>query len=283
VSNTLLRQRKFRCGTPPGTRKFHKNRANTANTTDFAPRHDDGPGKSTGFPVADGPNPVYRTGMNRFLPIVVLMMLAHAGSLPAALHFESTQVEVVAHPDQKEVEAVFRFTNRGQQEARILSVKTGCRCLRAKIEADRLPPGASSSLTGVFKVGNTPGATQRTFQVRVRENGVTRNQDLTVVVGVRELIHLEPRTLTWTAGGAPVEQSIQVTMTGNEPIHLNEVRASGPAFTVRVEEVRKGAQYRLHIKPRDVATPVLGAFQLQTDSRHKKHATPVAFGQVVKR
>jgi len=211
--------------------------------------------------------------------IVSLLGLSAPG-LHAELVFERTRVEILAKPDQEQVEAVFKFENRGAAEARIVSVSSGCQCLSAKTSADVIPPEGSSEITGSFKVGNFPGVTEKTIQVRVSEGGSTRNLALTVAVELRELITIEPRTVTWIGGGATEEKTYTVTMKGDEPIRLLEVDCSRPGFDVRMETVKDGAEYRVHVTPKEGTGPALGVFRFTTDCKHPRFAIPIAFGVV---
>ena len=213
--------------------------------------------------------------------VCTLWLAAHA-CLQAEIHFEHTRLSFRPRPDQQQLEAVFEFENRGDTPAQILSVTSGCQCLQAKGPEGEIPPGAKDKVIGIFKIAQFPGITEKTLQVRISENGETRNLDLTVAVETRELVHAEPRTAIWTIGEAKDEKTFTVTMNDEEPIRLLAVEPSLPGFAIRLETIKEGAEYRVHIQPETADTPTLGVFRFKTDCKFPRFASPVAFGHVRK-
>jgi hypothetical protein len=213
--------------------------------------------------------------------VTVGLALVLAPCVIADLVFEKTRIEIVAKPDQDQVEAVFKFENQGTTEARIVSVSSGCQCLSAKAAAELIAPNGSSEITGVFKVGNFPGINQKSIQVRVSQDGKDHNLALTVSVELKELINIEPKTLTWSSGDSAAK-TFTVTMNGEEPIRLQEVECSRPGFDIRMETIKEGAEYKVHVTPQDSANPSLGVFRFKTDCKHPRFANPAAFGHVKK-
>lgn len=213
--------------------------------------------------------------------VISSLAMVTAPGLAAELVFEKTRIEIVAKPDQEQVEAVFKFENQGTTGARIVSVSSSCQCLSVKAGAEEVAPKGTSEITGVFKVGNFPGINQKSIQVRVSQDGKDRTLALTVSVELKELIKIEPKTLAWTAGEATA-QTFAVTMHGDEPIRLQEVESSRPGFDIRIETLKEGVEYRVHVTPQETSGPTLGVFRFKTDCKHPRFATPAAFGHVKK-
>lgn len=210
-------------------------------------------------------------------PLAALAGLAHA-----EIRFENSKVSLHPRPDQEQIEAVFSFENTGQAPIRILSALSGCSCLKTAAPQGEIPPGGKGSVTGIFKTGSFPGLTEKTIQVRVDEKGRQRVIPLTVAVEVAELVKVEPRTLAWTAGADGAEQTFTVKMQWEKPIRLQDVASSNAGFTVRVETVREGGEYRVHVKPADTSKPMLGIFHFKTDCEFEKFAKPIAFAHIRK-
>jgi hypothetical protein len=210
------------------------------------------------------------------------LLAASAGLAHAEIRFETTKATLRPKPDQEQIEAVFAFENGGQSPIRILSALSSCSCLKTTMTQGEIAPGAKGSVTGIFKTGNFPGLTEKTIQVRVDEKGRQRVILLTVAVEVTELVRVEPRTLAWTAGGDAAEQTFTVKMQWEKPIRLQDVASSNAGFTVRVETVREGGEYRVHVKPADTSKPMLGIFHFKTDCEFEKFAKPLAFAHIRK-
>ena len=215
------------------------------------------------------------------LRAVTLCLLA-AGPLGAAIEFESTRLLLKPRPDQNEVEAVFPFINKSDAPLQVLAALSNCTCLKTDFTSGPIQPGGKGSVSGIFKTTNQPGITEKTIQVRVEENGKSRQIPLTVAVEVAQLVQIEPRTLAWTAGGEAEEKSFTVSMNWEKPIRLLDVSSSRPGFDVRMETITEGREYRVHLKPADTSAPMLGIFHFQTDCEFEKFAKPIAFAHVRK-
>jgi hypothetical protein len=200
--------------------------------------------------------------------------------LSAELVFEKTRLELTAGPDQEKVEAVFKFENRGTTEARIIAVSSGCDCLTAKPTVDVIPPKGSSEIAGVFKIPNLPGVNERAIHVHVSEGGKERSLLLTVAVERKPLITVKPPLLIWPRNQPGAERAFTVTMNGQEPIRLLDFESSRPGFDVRMETIKEGVEYRVHVTPQTTANASFSVLRLKTDCKHPQYATPTVFAQV---
>ena len=216
------------------------------------------------------------------LMMPLLCVLGVVPWLHAGVEFKTARVLLQPRPDQQEVEALFSFTNDSDSPARVLAAISGCTCLKTDFTRGEIPAGGKGRVSGIFKTTNQPGVVDKMIQVRVEENGKQRVIPLTVAVEVPQLVRVEPRTLAWTAGGEAKEQTFVVTMNWEKPIRVMEVTSSQPGFEIRVETVIEGAEYRVYVKPVDVAVPMLGIFHFRTDCEFEKFARPIAFGHVRK-
>ena len=223
------------------------------------------------------------TGNQHYPRLVAFALLGTlTGLAHAEIRFESTKVSLHPRPDQEQIEAVFPFENNSQAPIRVLSALSSCSCLKTTMTQGEIPPGGKGSVTGIFKTGNFPGLTEKSIQVRVDEKGRQHVIPLTVAVEVAELVKVEPRTLAWTAGADGTEQTFTVKMQWEKPIRLQDVASSNAGFTVRVETVREGGEYRVHVKPADTSKPMLGIFHFKTDCEFEKFAKPIAFAHIRK-
>jgi len=213
---------------------------------------------------------------------LLLCLLAAAPLLHAGIEFETTRVLLKPRPNQEEVEAVFAFTNASATPLQVLAAISGCTCLKTDFTSGEIPAGGKGRVSGIFKTTNQPGVVEKTIQVRVDENGKQRIIPLTVAVEVAQLVRIEPRTVSWTAGGAGEERTFTVVMNWEKPIRLREVTSSQPGFEIRIETVTDGSEYRVHVKPADTSKPQIGIFHFQTDCEFAKFAKPIAFGHVRK-
>ena len=224
------------------------------------------------------------TRMRPLLPSIVFALIALATGVHAAgLVFAAERVVVDAAPDQDVVEANFTFKNHGTKGAKIVSVQSGCQCLDARAPEGETAAGATGVVVGVFKVGAFQGLVEKQMLARVQDDDGTREVVLTVAVKVPEVIRVEPGTLTWSVGQAPVEQSLLVTAIWPEKIKIKQLECSQKSFGFRIETIEDGKQYRIHVKPNDTKEQTLALFQILTDSRFEKFRKPMAFLSISKK
>ena len=212
----------------------------------------------------------------RILRLLVLQIFVAAAGW-AGVVFDSERLEVKVGPEQEQVEVDFGFENRGPGEAKVVSVVSGCQCLLAEAPEEPVAAGGRGIIHGVFKVGAFNGTVEKQMMAKIEEGGVARDVVLTVAVVVPEVIRVEPGTLEWKVGGEAKEQAFVVNMVWNEPIHVLTVESSREEFDLRLETVEDGRVYKLFVKPKDLARPMLGLVQFMTDCRFEKFRKPMAF------
>jgi hypothetical protein len=214
--------------------------------------------------------------MRRLLLPILLLALA-APALVAGVRFESQRLVVKAGPDEDEVTADFPFTNDGPGAAKVVSVLSNCHCLLAEGPEGEVPAGGKGTVHSIFKIGSFNGLVEKHLVVRMEENGVPKDFPLVVAVEVPDVIKIEPPTLVWTAGEPAKEKTLRVLMVWPDPIRVLSVECSRPEFEFRVEVVREGREYAVHVKPLKPEEPLLGLIQIKTDCKFPKYRNPMGF------
>ena len=232
-------------------------------------------GRDSAFPAF--PRGSIRTAAS--LLLVWLGCLTSPGTADG-VRFESKRLEIKVTPEQEEVEASFAFTNQGGTPARIESVTSDCACLKTEAPKGEIPPGGNGVVRGQFQLGKLRGIVEKQLLARISQNGTTRPVLLEAVIIVPDLIQLEPRTLSWTTGPNPAEQSFKVHMTGPGAIHLLSVECSRQNFQFRVETRVAGREYVVHAKPLKADQPTIGLVRFNTDCRLKKFKTTLGFVRI---
>jgi hypothetical protein len=178
-----------------------------------------------------------------------------------ALDWESTVVEAHPAPFQAEVDLVFNYHNNGAKPVRVLAVNTGCHCVFAKAESDRVEPGAKGRILAHFSIGDRVGLYERTISVSTDD--ASEPQYLTVRIAIPDIATVTPRVLEWHRGGEATEQFVEIAAGPTVLVDFKEATATNNAFIVRLEPIELGRRYRLAIKPRSTAAVANAAVRIK--------------------
>ncbi len=174
--------------------------------------------------------------------------LAGTTTTRAELTWVEKAIELHADGKSSALEARFRFTNAGAQPVDIGQIETSCGCTTAVPTKRHYEPGQTGEIVARYTVGEQTGLQKKLIAVTTSDHpGATM---LTLIVHVPELVHLQPRILTWEPGEAREAKTLEVT-SGDAATPLAElaVQSSNPAMTVTVLPLLEGSGYVVSVRP----------------------------------
>lgn len=139
-----------------------------------------------------------------------------------------------------QVNHLFQFTNQGERDLRIESVKTSCGCTAAVISAEVIPPGKEGTISATFD-------TTRFFGEKVKSISVYSNdptQPVTTLTLQGEImveVAVEPAQLYLgrVRRGEGATQSVELLYDADKPITITNVTVESPLVSVRAEDLEK--------------------------------------------
>jgi Protein of unknown function (DUF1573) len=177
-----------------------------------------------------------------------------------ALEWKTETQTATTAPFQNELVVVYAFTNKSEKTVAIREIETSCSCLKADADQKTYAPGASGTLTAKFAVGDRGGSYERSVTVNTDEqNGPTH---LLLKVEVPEIGLVTPRSVEWKLNEDPTEKTVEVNALSDLEIVFTSAQATSDAYSIRLEPVKDGRLYRLHIKPNSTVKPVSAAVRL---------------------
>lgn len=194
--------------------------------------------------------------MKSLLPLIILVCATAA----SALEWKSRQVSIKAAPLQRTAETAFEFTNPSDRPVTITSIDTSCDCTEATPSATTFPPGALGTIKAHFSLTGAAGTLQRMIVVNTDEG--TPATLLTVELTIPEIARLTPRAVEWRPGAAPSEAAVEIEVVDGIELTIGRVAPTSEAFTYRLETVKPGRHFRLHLAPKDATKPANAAFRL---------------------
>ncbi len=211
-------------------------------------------------------------------PLVVAFTAALLSVPGLALDWKTQHLSLKTAPLQKHAEAFFEFTNASDRTVTITGVDSSCDCLEASPSAKVIAPGASGRINAKFTLADRYGQLRRTILVSTDEG--PHPTALTVQLDVPEAAALTPRSLEWKLGGDTTEQTVEIAVAPDLTLAISEVKGTSDAFATRLETVKAGQFYRLHVTPKSTKTAASAAFRLYAISGDGQNLVFSAYGNV---
>lgn len=198
------------------------------------------------------------------LPFLLLLGLFSALASPASaqLKWENPWQEFNRDPEDESVEATFRFTNAGTGPVTVKSVKTSCGCTTAKLEQKTYLPGQSGAVVADFRFGSRTGDQRKIITVKTEDGA---QQELNIVVYIRKAMSLSPGLVHWKSGTPAAPQAVTLQAEPGQKINVTGVTSPSPHFSVQLETIAPGTQYRVLVTPASTASREKTEIRIQTD------------------
>ena len=225
-----------------------------------------------------------------FAPVpVVTVAHAQTVSQPAVNPPRITFTEVlydfgkVEQGDQ--VNHLFRFTNQGDRDLRIESVKTSCGCTAAVISPEVIAPGTEGTISATFD-------TTKFFGEKVKEVTVHSNdpaQPVTTLTLQGEIlveVAVEPAQLYLgkLRRGAGATQTVELLYDANKEITITNVATDSPLVSVQTEDLtkngKKGKKLLVTLKKDAPLGRVSTEITVTTTSQKRPSLSIPVFGQI---
>lgn len=168
----------------------------------------------------------------------------------------------------------FRFTNQGNRDLRVRSVKTSCGCTAAVIAADTIPPGMEGSIQATFDTKRFAG--QKAKDIRVHTNDpLSPVTTLTLRGEITTEVQVQPAQLYLgrLQRGSPVTRTVNVLYDQNKTFEITHITNSHPAISVRAEDTRvegkKGKALQVSVSKAAPRGPLNDTITVTTTSTKK--------------
>jgi uncharacterized protein DUF1573 len=213
---------------------------------------------------------MYRYSRNHHKSVVIIALAAllagcskdHRVRDTKALEWTTTEARLAAKPGELELFAEFPFVNRSGKPVTIESAESDCDCTLPEVEPRTYAPQAAGKVKVRVRVGMNQGREEKHITVAVR--GAAKPDILTVRIDIPEVLRIEPRSLSWAAGKEADTKAIEIKVVSPQPVHVRTARSTNNSFETRLETVADGNLYRIHIKPRESATPKSSQVLIET-------------------
>lgn len=174
----------------------------------------------------------------------------------------------------EQVTHAFRFTNRGNRDLRVQSVKTSCGCTAAVIAADTIPPGREGSIRATFDTKRFAG--QKAKDIRVHTNDpLSPVTTLTLRGEITTEVQVQPAQvyLGRLPRGVSTSRTVTVLYDQNKTFEITHISNDHPAISVQAEDTRvegkKGKALRVSVSKTAQRGPLNDTITITTTSPKK--------------
>ncbi|MBD3334890.1 MAG: DUF1573 domain-containing protein [Candidatus Eisenbacteria bacterium] len=199
------------------------------------------------------------------LALSLLGSVLPAGADPLdgpAVQFDYREVNLGVMPQKAGRDTVFTFRNSGNQDLRILDVKTSCGCTAALASESIIPPGGRGTIEVHFDSKRFKGTVAKTVKVMTNDPGEPESK-LRVLATVKPLLNVDPERIDFglvQLGENPARR-IRIASEKGKNLQINEVDFSRELFDSELSSVAHPDSEVYVLELRVADSPPLGAFR----------------------
>ncbi len=180
----------------------------------------------------------------------------------AEIKWEQVEVVIPVHPTQIAAEAVFHFTNTGDDPVSISDVVINCGCLSAKPTKPSYAPGEEGTLTIGLNLQGRGGQLRKTVMVRTGDGG---EQVLTLVADIPKAYEISSPLVQWNREDSSGGKTIHLHNPNAMPIRLLSITSSHAALPAELKTIRDGFEYEVVVTRRPEVKNARSVIRIATE------------------
>ncbi|MDP7396407.1 MAG: DUF1573 domain-containing protein [Lentisphaeria bacterium] len=178
--------------------------------------------------------------------VLIITGLLLAGGVVAQLQFESTELELRGLPNDTTLSGAYRFTNIGETEITVKTVKTSCGCTTTGLDKKTYAPGESGEISATIKVRE--GVSEKKITVTTDEP--SKETTTLIIRGiVPRYVDIDPPYVKWQVGDSAKRKKIRLKFLTDADINITSVTANKDAFEYELLTLKAGRHYELLVTP----------------------------------
>ena len=185
--------------------------------------------------------------------LIAVFFTAYASFLNAStLVWDQTEVRIEMGPDEEEVRASFKVTNKGEKVVRIGRVKSNCGCTDTILNKKILPPGESAEFVAIFSKGRRQGLNRNRLQVYI-DSQTDAVVTLKMNVRIPDLIEARPQIVYWKPESSKSYRHVSLIMDERYIDQILQIDYDRSRLTVTQESgnLKNNNAILLKVKPKD--------------------------------
>ena len=195
------------------------------------------------------------------MKICFLIAVLTAVAAQAGLEWEQKEVTLQVQPTQVAADAVFRFSNTGEEPVHLNDVKVTCGCLSSKVTKRIYVPGESGEVVIRFDLLNRIGKQRKTA---IALTGNNEETSLFIDVDIPESFTIESKLIQWKKGDIEERKTTRLINSNTNPIGLLSLTSSNKELPAELKTIREGFEYEVVVAHKGTNTNVRSVIRIAT-------------------
>lgn len=192
----------------------------------------------------------------------ILFAVLVSATAGAQIEWKQTEVELKVHPTQISAEAVFEFTNTGDEPVSFSDIGISCGCLSTKPLKKSYASGESGRLVVMYNLRNRVGSQRKHIRADVSDG---QHADLSISVNIPPSYIVEPRLLHWRKGDDAAQKTIRLRNPNALPIQLLSLKSSHEGLPAELKTIRDGFEYEVVVSRLPGAVNARSVIRIETE------------------
>lgn len=204
-------------------------------------------------------------------------------ALPSAafggeLTWQETTKQVAVAWGATQAEAEFVGENTSTTEVTVTKVAASCACTLAKMDEDKIQPGASTRMKVVIKIGERTGRLETPIIVSTGPKVETTILRLTTIIP--QIVRTQPDRLAWRMGDENTPKTMIIETLPGFIADFELAGCSRPDIKATLVVLQAGRRYQLIVFPSSTEGTFLGEVRLRGEVRAVDADTKPVAGQI---
>jgi uncharacterized protein DUF1573 len=192
------------------------------------------------------------------------LIIPFAGSVRAALTWETTTADLHPALADKTAVAHFKYKNTGDKSVKITSVHPSCGCTTAALAKDVVAPNESGEITATFNIGGRWGVQNKTISV-MTDADTDQPTVLKLTATIPRLLEIQPAFIYWSANDVIKPKTIMAKLGGDYPVTKLTVTSTDKSLTTEVLPDSDAKEFRIIVKPQEAGRPINATLKIEPD------------------
>jgi len=194
--------------------------------------------------------------------VLIITGLLLAGGVFAQLQFESTELELHGLPNDTTLSGAYRFTNIGETDITVKTIKTTCGCTTTGLDKKTYAPGESGEISATIKVRE--GVNEK--QIIVTTDEPSKKTTTLIIRGiVPRYVDIDPPYVKWKVGDTAKRKKLRLKFLTDDDINITSVTANKDGFEYELLTLEAGRRYELLVTPLSTKKSNSTQFSFATD------------------
>lgn len=193
---------------------------------------------------------------------IILCMFMAAVTADARIEWKQKEATLQVHPTQTSADAIFEFTNAGDEPVSFSNIEITCGCLVARPLKPSYAPGEKGQLVVMLNLRNRYGKQHKKVMANTSDGQKTQ---LMVSTDIPRAFTMKSPLVNWGKGDDSPEKRVTLRNPNAIPIKLLSIASSNERLPAEFKTIREGFEYEVVVHRRPGADHARAVIRISTE------------------